>query len=517
MDASLQVPDDFNATAFIIDKNVSRLKSDKVAIYYQDQKISYRDLQREINKVGNGLKRLGIEIENRIAILLHDCPEWVACFFGAIKIGAVPVALNTMMVPQDYQYFLKDSRAKAIVVSHNLVQKIESIKDKLDYLKHMIVVGEAGENHFTYQNLVNGASSELKAADTCKDDVAFWQYTSGSTGLPKGVMHLHHDLLYLPEYFLRKTIGVNESDIFLSVPRLFFNYGLMTMVGVFYNRAAVVLDPEKPMPERIFEIINKHRPSILSGVPTFYGGMLALANDAHRYTLGSVRECISGGEPLPLPIFKEFKERFGLEILEGIGSTESADWYILSRPGRVKPGSTGEAVQESEVKLVDEELREVPRGEIGEALVKSKSTALGYWNKHEMTKKAFIGEWLRTGDLFCQDEEGYFWFKGRVDETIKTGGIKVIPIEVERAIEQHPAVAECAVVGAEDEQGLVKPKAFVVLKSGYKPAPELVHAIQKFVKTSMAPYNYPRWIEFIEELPRTATGKIQRFKLREFP
>ncbi len=508
-----QIPEKINLTAFIIDANVAKGNAEKIAIYYQGRQITYRNIQSEINKVGNSLKSLGVEIENRIAILLPDCPEWVACFFGAVKIGAVPVSLNTMMAPQDYQYFLNDSRAKAIVVSSDLARAIETISGNLDYLKCVIVVGAAREKQIAYHDLIERASSELEAAGTCKDDVAFWNYTSGATGPPKGVVHLHHDLLYASEYVLKRILRVIEDDVLLSVPKLFFNYGLVAMVGAFYNRAAVILDPERPRPERILEIITKYRPSIFCGVPTFFANMFSIG-DIHKYNLSSIRVCLSGGEPLPTQIFEKFKDRFGVEILDGIGCTESSGYYIINRAGRIKPGSTGELVQECEVKIVDEELQEVPRGEIGELMVKADSMATGYWNKHETTKKTFLGEWFRTGDLFCQDEEGYFWFKGRADDIIKVGGIKVIPTEVERALAENPMVAECAVVGAKDGQGLYKPKAFVVLSSGCNPSPELVDELQQFVKARIAPYNYPRWIEFVEELPRTATGKIQRFKLR---
>jgi benzoate-CoA ligase family protein len=508
-----QLSDNFNATAFIIGSNAAKIKHDKVAIYYQDQKISYGDLQKEINKVGNALKSLGIEIENRIAILLPNCSEFISCLFGAMKIGAVPVTLNTMMTPKDYQYFLNDSRAKAIVVSSDMVQKIEGIRDNLDYLRYIIVVGGAKENQIDYYKLVGEAPSELGAAATFKDDVAYWQYTSGTTGLPKGVVHRHQDLFHVPGVFFKEIVEVFEEDVFFPTARLFFNLGLMVTVSGLYHRAGVILDPQKPTPERAFEIITKYRPTILSAVPTLYANML-IVNNISQYDLSSLRICLSAGEPLPPGLFKKFKDRFGIEILDGIGCTEASNWYIHNRPGRIKLGSTGEIVPECEVKIVNGELQELPRGEVGELMVKAESIASGYWNKHEMTVKTFIGGWLRTGDLFYQDEEGYFWFKGRVDDVMQVGGIKVIPTEVEKVLMEHPAVVECAVVSAPDEHGLTKPKAFIILSSAYQPSSKLVQELQEFVRTKMAPYNYPRWIEFVEELPKTATGKIQRFKLR---
>ena len=357
------------------------------------------------------------------------------------------------------------------------------------------------------------APAELEAADTCKDDVSYWLYTSGTTGPPKGTIHLHHDLLHASDFAYKAIFGVTEDDIVFNVPRLFFSYGLTNLTSTFYNGASQILDAERPRPERVFEMITRYKPTVLCGVPTFFANMLAV-RDVQGYDLSSVRLAISGGESLPPGIYRSFKEKFGIEIVEGIGSTEACCWYIASRLGKVKVGSTGELVPGCEVKLVDEQLREVARGETGELMLKTESMANGDWNKHERTKETFIGEWLRTGDRFYQDEEGYFWFRGRVDDIIEAGGMKVIPAEVEATLIEHAAVVESAVVGALDEYGLTKPKAFVVLGQGYKPSPELVKELQQFVKANIAPYNYPRWIEFIEELPKTATGKIQRFKLR---
>lgn len=509
----MRLPPRFNATSAILDANVVRGASDRIALYYQDEKITYRDIQKMVNRVGNSLKDLGIELENRIAILLSDCPQWAASFYGAAKIGAVPVPLNAMFKPSDFQYFLNDTRAKAIIVGDDLLPHIESIRHNLKYLKHVIVVGQAKKGQLAFDKLVDAASPELEAADTCEDDALYWLYTSGSTGPPKGTIHLHHDLLQAPEFAYKGVFGITKDDIIFGVPRLFFHYGVVNLAGTLYNGAAQVLDREKPTPERVFEVVKRYRPSILCGVPTFFANMLA-AKNTERHALSSVRLAISAGEALPAGVFRSFKDRFGVEIVEGIGCTEACCWYIANRPGNVKPGSTGQVVPGCEVKIVDEQLREVPRGETGELMVKTESMASSYWNKHQRSKEAFLGEWLRTGDRFYQDEEGYFWFRGRVDDIIEAGGIKVVPTEVEATLIEHPAVVESAVVGAADEYGLSKPKAFVVLSKGYEPSPELVKELQQFVKARIAPYNYPRWIEFVEELPKTATGKIQRFKLR---
>jgi len=508
----IEIPERYNIAAALLDRNIELGRGDKVAIYFGEQKLTYKDIQNMSNKFGNALRELGIGIENRIAILLPDCPQWIASFFGTIKIGAVPVLLNTMMRPKDYEYFLNDSRAKAIVVSDDLVSNMEEIGGALNYLEYTIVVGEAKEGQLSYDKLLGDALTELEVAPTTKDDSAFWNYTSGSTGQTKGTIHLHHDLL-VPEPAPISAFCTTEDDIIYSAGRLFFAYATDVMAGTFYVGASQVLEPQRPTPETVLQIITKYRPTIIYVVPTLVANILAL-KDISRFDLSSIRLCISGGEPLPAGIFRQFEERFGTEILDGIGSTESVNWYIATRPGRVRSGSTGEAVPGVELKIVDDEGRELSVGEVGELMVKADSTSPCYWNKHDMTKKTMVGEWLRTGDQFYCDEDGYYWFRGRVDDVIKAGGIKVIPAEVEAALIEHPAVIEAAVVGAPDKEGLLKPKAFVVLNKEYQPSSELANELQQFVKAKIASYNYPRWVEFIDELPKTATGKIQRFKLR---
>ena len=507
------VPERFNLAAAVIDANVEQGRGNKIALCYKDYKLTYKDVQRMVNRAGNALKSVGIDWENRVAILLPDCPEWIATFFGAMKIGAVPVPFNTMLQPHELEYLLNDSRAKAIIVSDALVEQIRQIKVNLKYLKHVVVLGEAKGDELSYEALVKEASPELEAANTSKDDVALWWYTSGTTGFPKGTVHLHHDLVHMPEAVNKLIYGMTENDVVFAVPRLFFAFSTIEMVSSLWIGAAHILMPERPLPENVLEIITKHKPTVFFGVPTFFAHLLEL-KDIEQYDLSSIRICGSGGEHLPADIYHRFKERFGIEILDLIGTTEAGNLFICSRPGRVRPGSTGEVVPGIEVRLVDEEGNEVPVGEDGRLMIKSDSVAPYYWNKHDKTKEVINGDWLCTGDIFCRDEDGYYWFKGRVDDMIKAGGIWVSPPEVEATLVQHPAVVESAVVGATDEEGLVKPKAFVVLSDGYKPSPELVKELQNFVKSKVAPYKYPRWVEFVPELPKTATGKIQRFKLR---
>ncbi len=510
---SIELPEKFNVTTRLLDHNLAQGRGDKVVLYFQDRKYTFREINDSVNRLGNALKSLGVEMENRVAILLPDCPEWAVSLFAILKIGAVAVPLNTMLKPSDYEYILGDSRAKVLIASPDLLEKVEEVKGKLKHLKHIVAVGDARSPCLSFKGLLQSASPELETADTLNEDVALLFYTSGTTGTPKGTIHLHHDLCCEPIFFAEAFWGMGEKDIKLCVPRLFFHFGAQQLINTFWVGCTQVLDPEKPTAERYFELITKFKPSHFFAVPTFFARMLAVT-DTSCYDLSSVKMCNSGGERLPLEMRQSFEQRFGISIYETIGSTEMGGAFISSRPGQYKPGALGVCVPGMELKIVDEEGKKVPVGEVGELLVKGEGVSPGYWHKHQTNKKTFLGEWVRTGDLFRCDEDGYYWYIGRADEVIKAGGIKVVPTDVEAVLAQHPAVLEAAVVGAPDEMGLEKPKAFIVLKEGYKASVQLADELKKLVKERMAPYNYPRWVEFLTELPKTATGKVQRFKLR---
>jgi benzoate-CoA ligase len=512
--AHIKLPERFNLAVAMLDARLNEGKGDKVAVYYKDHTLSYNDIRKMTNRTGNALKSLGIEMEDRVAILLPDCPEWIASFFGAMKIGGVPVPFNIMLRPNEYQYLLNDSRVKAIIVSHDLVSSIVRIENNLDYLKYIIVVGETEGSQMSYDKLVAEASPELEASATSKNDAALWCYTSGSTGEAKGVVHLHHDLMVHAALFGNEFLGITDRDIIFSVAKLFFSFGTANLAATLYAGAAQVLLPDRPTPKKVLETIATYRPTIVFGVPTLFANILA-AQDIDNYDLSSVRICISSGEHLPEGIYHQFKERFGIEPLDCLGSSEALTMYLANKPGMVKPGSSGRPTPASEVKIVDEQGRQLAVGETGELMIKVDSSSPGYWNKHDKTKDTMNGSWLRTGDLCRQDEDGYFYYVGRVDDMVEAGGIKVAPAEIEATLIMHPAVVEAAVVGAPDEFGLDKPKAFVTVNNRYRPSPELARELQQFVKDRIAPYKYPRWIEFVDELPKTATGKIQRFKLRQ--
>jgi len=510
----VEVPEWFNAATYFVDRNLEEGRADKVAVLCGDRELTYRDVSDGINRLGNALRSLGVEMENRVMLVLLDCPEFVFSFFGAMKIGAVPVPVNTLMKPHDYRYFLNDSRARVLIVSQELLPSIEPILPDLDSLQHVLVVGEM-DGQRSLGALFADQPAALAPARTSRDDVAFWLYTSGTTGSPRAAVHLHHDMVHCTELYARPILRISESDRTYSVAKLFFAYGLgNALYFPFAVGATTVLYPGRPEPRAIFDLVSRYRPTIFYGVPTAYAAMLHAAEGGAEVDMSSVRIAVSAGEALPASIFQRWLDRFSVEILDGIGSTEVLHIFLSNRQGEARPGSSGQLVPGYEARIVDDDGRPVPRGEIGNLLIKGDSICAYYWNKHQATRRRILGEWIRTGDKYHVDEDGYFWYAGRDDDMLKVSGQWVSPSEVESAIVEHPRVLECAVVGCEDSDTLVKPKAFVVLKDG--PAGEdLARDIQEFVKGRIAPYKYPRWIEFVDELPKTATGKIQRFKLRE--
>ncbi len=509
----------YNATDEFIDRNVREGRGDNVAIIYMSKVLTYRQIQKLVNKTGNAFKAIGIGMGDHILLLMHDSPEFIGAFWGAIKIGAVPIPLNTILQPEDYQYLMNDSRAKVMVIHEQLLSKIESITGNLDFLRDLIVIRESGGAKLPYNQIFKQASSKLKPVHTTYDDVAFCLYSSGSTGFPKGTMHLQHDMVFSADHYAKEVLGITSEDVVFSASKLFFAYGLgNSMYFPFRVGASSVLLPGRPFAYVVFEIIRTYRPTIFFGVPTLYNNMLSHYEDRRdEYPddlLSSIRVCVSAGEALPPKIYDDWKDRFGIEILDGIGSTEMCHVFISNRQGMVRPGATGLVVPGYEGKVVDEECQDLPEGEIGNLLVKGDSSAPYYWRNHKKTQSTMLGEWINTGDKYWVDGEGYYHYAGRSDDMFKVGGIWVSPFEVESALMEHDAVRECAVVCAPDDENLLKPKAFVVLAKGTEPGEELAEELKRFVKESIAPYKYPRWVEFIKKLPKTSTGKIQRYKLR---
>ncbi|NQS76215.1 MAG: benzoate-CoA ligase family protein [Peptococcaceae bacterium] len=514
--SALDFPKKFNAAERFIDWNVEKGRGNKIAIFHRDEQITYQQVLENVNRTGNAFKSLGIEMENRILLLAYDCPEFIYAFFGAIKIGAVPVTSNTMLMPEDYKYLLNNSRARAIVVSEDFLPRIMEVKKELMFLQQIIVIGKPVAGTVGFYELIDSFSSECPVAPTSPDDAAFWVYTSGTTGLPKGVVHLHHDMSCSAECYARGILGINENDRTFSVARLFYAYGLGNgMFFPFYVGASTILEPDRPLPDRVFSVITKYKPTLFFGVPTSYNAMLQVPEAKDKYNLDSLRLAVSAGEALPGTVWRGWKEKFGVEILDGIGSSETLHIYISNRPEQSKPDCSGKIVPGYEARIVNADGNLLPTGEPGTLMIKGESTAACYWNEHEKTKDAFVGHWFNTGDIYYQDAEGYFVYAGRDDDMIKAGGIWVSPIEVETALMKHPAVLECGVIGSADAGGLIKPKAYVVFKDGFVVNDGLIDEVKLFVKNSIAPYKFPRFVEPVVELPKTATGKIQRFKLRQ--
>lgn len=514
--STLKLPERMNAASVLVDSHLSQGRADKAAILCGDETITYQQLSENINRFGNAMKALGVRMEERVAIIMPDNPECVYAFFGAMKIGAVSIPTNTILMAKDYEYLLNDSRAGVLIVHPSYLDKIFEIRDELKYLENIIVAGEGADGFRRLSDIMSAASPELAAADTSKDDTAFWLYSSGTTGFPKGAIHLHHDMIVEADLYAQDTIGVVESDVSFSIAKLFFAYGLGN--GLYFplrTGGTTVLLPDRPMPKRVYEVIDKYQPTVYYGVPTSYAAMLHLAEQEGRTSLGAVRMCVSAGEPLPKTLYDKWLDRFGVEIYDGIGSTEILHIFISNRPGAVKGGSTGQIVDGYEARIVDDAGGEMAAGETGTLLIKGDSIANGYWNKHEQTKDTFRGEWINTHDKFRIDEDGYFWYAGRADDMFKVSGLAVWPADVESILISHEAVLESGVVGVADKEGLIKPRAYVVLKDKDAASDELVKELQTYVKSNTAPHKYPRTVVFVENLPKTATGKIQRYKLRQ--
>jgi benzoate-CoA ligase family protein len=429
--------------------------------------------------------------------------------------------VNPLLPAADYEYYLEYTRARVAVVHESVWPNFAEVAKSARYLRGVLVVGEKPQiermeriRWESFGELIDAGSDECTPADTRRDDIAIWLFTSGSTGHPKGAVHLQHDLPYNTEVFAKATMGVNADDLTVSVPKLFFGYATGTnLLFPFAVGGATALFSERSTAEKMFEVIKRYRPTILTTVPTMINSMLNVPG-ASPEDLASLRFCYSAGEALPIELYERWMNAYGVDICDGIGSAEMFHIYITNRPGDIKPGSLGRIVEGYEAKIVDADGNEVPTGEMGTLKIKGDSAALCYWNAHEKSKETFAGDWCTSGDQFHVDEAGYYWYHGRTDEMLKVSGVFVAPAEIENCLLQHEAILECAVVGHESDEGLVKPKAFVVLREEFTNTDELAEEIKQFVKTRIAVYKYPRWVEFVSSLPKNDRGKLDRKKLK---
>jgi benzoate-CoA ligase len=510
----VEIPRDYNAAHDLLLRNAGRPAKVAFVNAVTGETLTYGELADQSHRFANALRARGVAPESRVLLAMLDTPQWPVAFLGCILAGVVPVAANTLLTTPDFEFMLRDASAKVLVVSPALLPAFESLIGKVDSLQMVIVAGEADAAtapHLSLGQLVAGASAQQTVADTCSDGACFWLYSSGSTGTPKGTVHLHSHLIQTAELYGRAVLGIQESDVVYSAAKLFFAYGLGN--GLTFPMsvgATAILLPARPTPADVFGLLKKYQPTIFYGVPTLYAALIADPARPARSEL-RLRVCTSAGEALPAEIGRKWTAHYGCEILDGIGSTEMLHIFLSNRPGEVRYGTTGQAVPGYALRLIADDGHECGDGEIGELQISGPSAAIMYWNNRAKTKATFAGEWTKSGDKYTRDAHGYYTYGGRSDDMLKVGGIYVSPFEVEACLMTHATVLEVAVIGMADDDELIKPKAYVVFKPGQQATMEELKA---HVKQQLAPYKYPRWFEFVDELPKTATGKIQRFKLR---
>jgi 4-hydroxybenzoate-CoA ligase len=507
--------DSYNAVTWLLDRNVAEGRADKLAFTDTVSELTYGELQRQSRRLANLLRRLGVRREERVAMIMLDTVDFPIVFLGAIRAGVVPIPLNTLLTSDQYAYVLADCRARVLFVSEALLPVVKNMLGRMPDLEHIVVSGKEAYGYKKFSDGIAAESDAFATVATHPDEPAFWLYSSGSTGMPKGVRHLHSSLAATADTYAKQVLGIREDDVGLSAAKLFFAYGLGNALTFPMSvGATTILNSERPTPAVMFALMNKYRPSIFFGVPTLFSAMLNDEALKHEHCGTRLRVCTSAGEALPESVGNAWKSRFGVDILDGVGSTELLHIFLSNAPGDIKYGTSGRPVPGYKVRLVNDAGTEVGDGEVGELLVDAPSAGEGYWNQRSKSRRTFEGHWTRTGDKYVRDADGRYTFCGRSDDMFKVSGIWVSPFEVESALITHPAVLEAAVVPEADPEGLLKPKAFVVLRPGANTA-GLHELLKEHVKQKIGPWKYPRWIDVVDSLPKTATGKIQRFKLRD--
>ena len=515
------LPERLNLGSYYLDVNLEAGRGEKTAIYYKDRTYSFLDLWRLTNRVGNVFKGLGVEPENRVLLILEDSPEWVAAWLGAMKIGAVGTHAYTYLMPHDYAYLLNLIKPKVVVVDMTTLEKVREGARSARYPKAFLVAGEGvgdlEQGEYSLGEMIESAGDRLEVEPTHRDDLAFWNFSGGTTGKPKGVPHMHRDSVLSFNSF-NSILGYKTGDIVLLVPKLFFHYARDNgLLFALRSGAGVILFGEKATAPLIFQLIRKFRPTVMLNVPTMMRAMIQMP-ERERSDLSCLRHTISSGEVLSPQLYREWLSAFGVEVIDRLGSAESGMGYLCNRLAAVRPGSSGTVTPLAEIRLVDGEGSEVPRGQPGLLLTRSDAAGQYYVREHEKSKTTFlVDEWVNTGDIFTHDEQDYFWYVGRADEMVKVSGVWVSPLEIERSLQECPLVKECAALGAKDRDGLTKIKAFVALKDGARGSADLQDELRRFCRERLAPNKIPKAFEFLDELPKTGQGKIDRRLLRERP
>jgi benzoate-CoA ligase family protein len=509
---SLRFPANYNVATAFIDRHIGEGRGAKIAIHTADSAVTYAELAANVDRCANALVRLGLKRGERVLMVVKDCPAFFYLFWGAIKAGIVPVPLNTLLRSSSYAFMIDDSGAAALAYSPEFSGEVDLALADAKQAPRIVLRTEGGADSLA--ELLKQSQPRFAAVPATAADDCFWLYSSGSTGSPKGAVHRHRDMAVTSQRYGVETLGIREDDIFYSEAKLFFAYGLgNNMTFPLWVGATAVLNGERPGPASSFPLIARHRPTLYFGVPTLYAAYLQhFARE--KPDLSFIRHCVSAGEALPAEILRRWHEETGLWILDGIGSTEALHIFISNTPNDIKPGTSGKMVPGYRARIVGENGLDVADGDSGQLFITGDSTARCYWNNAERTARTMVDGWLDTGDTYMRDAQGYYTYCGRSDDMLKVGGIWCSPFEIESRLVEHLAVMEAAVVGRVDHENLIKPEAFVVLKEGHAGNDALAAALTDFCKAGLAPYKYPRWINFVTELPKTATGKIQRFLLR---